>query len=142
MLLVSFYGIQKYAFFFEWQTFENTDSFIIQYKNFHKKRNYGKLRKSQNNLFWSRQCMYGYKILTQYTFKEFPDFYLSGILIFSFLRPKTAIFKIFGRGESRKRPKNWKKWKNQNSAEIKVGELNKGILCENFISIHALVASE
>ena len=43
--------------------------------------------------------MYEYEILTQYTFKEFPDFYLSGILIFSFLRPKTAIFKIFGRGD-------------------------------------------
>ena len=129
MLLVSFYGIQKYAFFFEWQTFEDSDSFIIQYKNFHKKRNYGKLRKSQNNLFWSRQCMYGYEILTQYTFKEFPDFYLSGILIFSFLRPKNAIFTIFGRGETRKRRKNRQKGKNQNSAEIKVWEHHKGILC-------------
>jgi hypothetical protein len=34
--------------------------------------------------------MYGYGILTQYTFMEFPDFYLGGILIFSF-------FSIFGR---------------------------------------------
>jgi len=50
MLLDYFYGIQKYAFFFDWQTFENTDSFIIQYMNFHKNQNYGKLRKSQNNL--------------------------------------------------------------------------------------------
>ena len=95
-----------------------------------------------NNLFWSHQCMYGYEIFTQYTFIEFPDFYLSGILIFSFLGPKAAIFKIFGRGELRKRPKNWKKGKNQNSAEIKVWKLTKGILCENFIYVHALMASE
>ena len=129
MLLVSFYGIQKYAFFFEWQPFENTDSFIIQYKNFHKNQNYGKLRKSQNNLAGSRQCMYGYEILTQYTFMVFPDFYLGGFLIFSFLRPKTAIFTIFGGGETRKRRKNRQKGKNQNSAEIKVWEHHKGILC-------------
>ena len=103
MLLVSFYGIQKYAFFFEWQTFENTDSFIIQYKNFHKNQNYGKLRKLQNNLAGSRQCMYRYEILTQYTFMVFPYFYLGGFLIFLFLRPKTAIFTIFGRGETRER---------------------------------------
>ncbi len=86
--------------------------------------------------------MYGYGILTQYTFMEFPDFYLGGILIFSFLRPKTAILTIFGGGEPRKRQKNRKKGKNQNSAEIKVWELHKGILCSNSISIHALMASE
>ncbi len=43
--------------------------------------------------------MYGYEILTQYTFMVFPDFYLGGFLIFSFLRPKTAIFTIFGGGK-------------------------------------------
>jgi hypothetical protein len=50
-------------------------------------------------------------------------------LIFSFLRPKTAIFTIFGGGETRKWRKNREKGKNQNSAEIKVWEHHKGILC-------------
>ena len=59
--------------------------------------------------------MYEYEILTQHTFMEFPNFYLGGILIFSFLRLKTAILTIFGEGGTRKRPKNLKKGKNQNS---------------------------
>ena len=55
--------------------------------------------------------MYGYEILTQHTFMEFPDFYLGEILIFSFLRPKTAILTIFCEGGTRKRQKKLKKGK-------------------------------
>jgi len=55
--------------------------------------------------------MYGYEILTQYTFMEFPDFYLGGILIFSFLHPKTASLTIFGEGGNTKTTKKLKKRK-------------------------------
>ena len=47
---------------------------------------------------------YGYEIFTQYTFIEFPDFYLSGILIFSFFFVKIINFPdspysyFFGKG--------------------------------------------
>ena len=84
MLLITFYGIRKYAFVIVWECVEISKSFIIQY-NVNKKIEYcKKLRKFRKTFLPGQLYIYKDEIWQKFRIFDFLPYYcvLSGFSVF------------------------------------------------------------